>query len=76
MFYMFSVIGTIASIGVMAASGVGLSAVIKFLYTHEFTFGKDDGGSGSKGSVSRPGMDRHTDSRKKLHDGPSFIGRD
>jgi hypothetical protein len=67
-----TIFGTVMGIATMAASGVGLGAVMKFLYEHEFKFGKSEDVSGVR-VPSRPGMDRHTDMKRK---GPTPFDRD
>lgn len=67
---MFTILGTVAGIGVMAASGVGLSAIFKFLYEHEFKGGKTDDVKGH--GLSRPGMDRHGEARRKMSGATPF----
>lgn len=69
---MFTIIGTVAGIATLAASGVGISAVLTFLYNHEFKFGKSDD-VGTRGPMGgRPGMDRHNDTRRKMSGATPF----
>jgi hypothetical protein len=58
-----TIFGTVMGIATMAASGVGLGAVMKFLYEHEFKFGKTE--DVRSPMHSRPGMERHTDMKRK-----------